>query len=344
MRLKNKDIAKKLGISTTAVSLALNNKPGVSEETRRNVLRIINESVSQSYQNFDKEKKEHGTILLVVHKKHGYVINDKPFFSDLVETIQQEAMRESYTLTLAHYMPGQNIDDLIAYIQKLSIDGMIIMATEMDSEDLEHYRKIDVPIVLLDSSFDLADVDSVALDNQTAIFRAFDYGYRMGHRNIGFLKSSVYINNFGHHFDGFMKGIREYNLEEYNHPVITLPCCIDSAYKEMMKFLANMPEDFKMPTLFLADLDYIALGAMQALKEFGYRIPDDVSVIGYDDISACEVFDPPLTTTKVNRMDVGRLAMERLVQKINNPGNYYTTTQVSSQLIIRKSVKDINKL
>ncbi|MDD3403716.1 MAG: LacI family DNA-binding transcriptional regulator [Hespellia sp.] len=346
MRIKNKEIAEKLGISVTAVSLAINNRPGVSEETRQKVIQLINESLSlspapHSTINYSGNNSV-GSILLSVHKKHGHVINDKPFFSNLLETCQQEAMKSNYALTIAHYIPGQNIDEYIEYIRSLKIDGIVVMATEIDNDDLSHYRSLNIPLVLLDGSFDLADVDSVALDNQTAIFRAFDYGYQLGHRNIGFLKSEVFINNFGHHFDGFMKGIRTYNLDEYNHPVIELPCSIEGAYNQMKEFLANPPANFQMPTLFLADLDFIALGAMQAIKEAGYSIPDDISFIGYDDVSACEIFDPPLTTTRVNRMDVGRIATRRLIQKMNRTENYYTTTQVSSELIIRKSVKNIN--
>lgn len=342
MRIKNKDIAEKLGISTTAVSLAINNRPGVSEETRRKVMQLINQSMASNLEQVPFGNGQNGSILLSVHKKHGHVINDKPFFANLIETIQQEAMKSSYMLTLTHYTPEQDIREYIDYIRQLDIDGMLLMATEMDYEDLAYYKELDVPMVLVDGSFDLSDVDSVALDNQTAIFRAFDYAYRMGHRDIGFLKGSTYINNFGHHFDGFAKGIREYGLKDRNHPVISLPCTIEGAYTEMCRFLENPPDDFKMPTIFLADLDYISLGAMQALKEKGWRIPEDISMIGYDDVSACEIFDPPLTTTRVNRDDIGRLAVQRLVERLKNPGNYYITMQVSSELIIRQSVKNLN--
>lgn len=347
MRIRNKEIADMLGISTTAVSLAINNRPGVSESTRQKVMHILHESLISQNTN-EKEETDAlslsptKSILLSIHKKNGMIMDDKPFFSTVVETIQLEAMKHSYMLTLAHYMPGQDLQEYINYIETLNVDGIILMATEMDYEDLACYQTLSIPMVAMDASFDLADVDSISLDNQSSILRAFDFGYKMGHRNIGFLKSNVYISNFGHRYDGFMKGIRDYNLEEYNHPIIPLPCKLDGAYNEMKNFLSNPPSYFKMPTLFLADLDYIALGAMQALKELGYHIPGDVSVIGYDDVPTCEIYDPPLTTIRCNRKDIGRLALERLIDIMSQERDFFTTTYVSSNLIIRKSVNKLN--
>ena len=239
-------------------------------------------------------------------------------------------------------MPGQELEQYVEYIEGMPIDGIILMATEMTYEDLEYYQNLKVPIVLLDGAFELACMDSVTIDNENSVFNAVSYAYKKGHRHIGYLKGGVFIQNFGHRFDGFLKGIREYQLEEYRHPVISLPCNIEGAYKKMKELLRE-DKDFVMPTLFLADLDYIALGAMQALKEEGYRIPEDISVIGYDDVAACEVFEPPLTTVRVNRKDIGRLAMNRLLEKMSEKGDYYTSTQISSDLIERESVKDNNE-
>lgn len=351
MRIKNKEIADILGISTTAVSLAINNRPGVSESTRQKVMQLLSESFQEQSGPAKETSEPDGpaapaapskSILLSIHKKHGLIIDDKPFFSNIIETVQLEAMKRSYVLTLAHYMPGQDLAEYINYIKSLNVDGIILMATEMDDEDLSYYQALPIPLVLMDAFFDLADVDTVALDNQSSILRAFRYAYQMGHRDIGFLKSSVYINNFGHRFDGFLKSIRDYGLEEYNHPVISLPCKIDGAYSEMKRFLANPPEGFQMPTLFLADLDYIAFGAMQALKEFGYKIPDDISIIGYDDVAACEIFDPPLTTVRCNRHDIGRISFERLIDVMSEKKEYYTTTHISSELVVRGSVKKLD--
>ncbi len=343
MRLKNKDIAEQLGISTTAVSLALNGRPGVSEATRRKVLELINDSTSEAIQTLNEETESAPrSILMSVHKKHGVIINDKPFFSDIVEAAQQELLKQNYNMILSHYVPNQNLAQYIQYIKGLPISGIIVMATEIDEEDLSYYKKLDIPMMLLDGTFDLENIDSVALDNQTAIFRAFDYAVKMGHRKIGYLKGATFINNFGHHMDGFRKGINAYHLEDEIHPVITLPCDVQGAYREMNKFLDNLPKGFEMPTVFLADLDYIALGAMSALKEHGYKIPDDISMIGYDDVATSAVSEPPLTTTRVNHSDIGKFAAMILMKRIAEPYSCNITMQISSELIIRESVKQLS--
>ena len=123
--------------------------------------------------------------------------------------------------------------------------------------------------------------------------------------------------------------------------MIELSTFIDEAYEEMKAFLETKPEDFQMPTLFLADLDHLALGAMKALKEYGYKIPEDVSLIGYDDISACKIAEPPLTTVGVNTDDIGRIAVDRLIHRMKEPGDYHVTITVSSKMVLRESVSRI---
>ena len=252
-------------------------------------------------------------------------------------------MKQSYNMILSHYVPEQSLAQYIQYIKGLPISGLILMATEIVEEDLAYYKQLDVPVVLMDGCFDLEELDSVTLDNQTAILRAFRYAVEMGHRQIGYLRSATSINNFSHRLDGFMKAIRDYGLEDENHPIITLPCDVQGAHREMAAFLDHPPKGFKMPTVFLSDLDYIALGAMSALKEHGLRIPEDISIIGYDDVAISTASEPPLTTVRVNHSDIGRFAARILMDRISSPRSCNVSLQVSSQFIIRNSVKNLNK-
>lgn len=211
----------------------------------------------------------------------------------------------------------------------------------MDYKDLEMYKQLPFPIVLIDSVFDLSHFDSVSLDDERSFFNAFLYAYDHGHRNIGFLKGSTPITNFRHHFDGFQRAVNYCHSQNDNHPVIELPPNINGSYDTMKYFLRHPPKEFEMPTVFLSDLDYIALGAMKALKENGYCIPDDISIIGYEDIDACLISEPALSTIQINRTNLGMIAVDRLIEKINHKESYCTETHVLSKLIIRQSFRPL---
>ena len=344
MRLKNKDIAKMLGISVTAVSLAINGKPGVSEETRRKVLELVADSGKRALEDAQRRSDDRGCVAFVVHKAHGAVINENQFFSNLVEMVQCEAQALGFSLTISHYLPSQSFDAHLEYLKNLAVDGLLIQATELDERALDGYLSLGVPTVLLDGYFDLVPVTAVTLDDQTSIYRALAYAVEKGHTDIGFLAGVPRVKNFEHHLDGFWKGIRDYKLEGAEHPVIELGCTFEESWRDMSSFLANKPKGFRMPTCFLADLDNIALGAMRALKDAGYRIPDDVSVIGYGNTGVATISEPPLTTTQIEMYESGRLAMSLLSERIRNPQNaVITTAMVASTLVERKSVKDLRK-
>ncbi len=342
MRLKNKDIAKMLGISATAVSLAINGRPGVSDETRRKVLELVAQSDLAAYEKARVQTESRGSVAFVIHKASGTVINNNQFFSSLVEMVQQQAMEQGFSLTIVHYLPGQSLESHLQFIRSIKPDGLLIQATELSEEALDRYLKLGLPTVLLDGYFDLAHVDAVTLDDQTSILRAFHYAVSMGHRDIGFLAGATHIKNFEHHLDGFYKGIRDCKLEGTSNPVITLRCPFEQAYDDMRTFLANLPRDFKMPTCFIADLDNIALGAMKALKEANLSIPDDVSIIGYGNTAVAAMSDPPLTTTQIDMDNSGKLAVELLAKRMRGQSTAFVTATTSSDLVIRNSVKKID--
>ncbi len=330
-KIKNKEIAEILGISPASVSLAINNKPGVSEATRARVLELLGTPPTLPAK---AATSVNDTLLLVIHKKHGKIIIDKPFFSELIESLQTTATEKGYSLELFHYNPTMDLKQFTNSLYTKNASGIILLATEMLTEDLEYYKQLPVPVILLDNA--------ITIDNSIAFMNAVKYAYDMGHRSIGYLHSSTYINNFQDRYDGFMNSLRRLALEDENHPMISLPCTIDDAYIKMKEYLQNLPSDFQMPTCFVSDLDYIAIGAMRALYESGFQIPQDISIIGFDDVTACEVCYPRLTTVRVNRTDIGAETIKMLVARIHNPHKYYMKVQISSELIVRDSVRKIN--
>lgn len=342
-KLKNKDIANALNISTAAVSMALNNKPGVSEATRQKIL---------SYQaQHSPMALPHGTatvpktLIFDIYKESGDIIIDKPFFTEIMSSLHDEATKHGYLLIVSHCDSKTDMKAHIEYLNNQSGSGVLLLATEITFAALRHYQRLRVPYVLLDGYIDEFPCNSVTLDNSNAIFRAYKYAYDMGHRNIGYLKCSTEIPNFVHRFDGFLKARRTFEpeLTNQNLTVFSLPGNLKDANLCAKKMLAGLPHGFRMPTCFLSDLDFIAIGAMIAFAEHGYKVPDDISLIGYDDIDMSSISSPPLTTIHLHQRTLARTAISLLVEKIQKPEICPMKVDLTSDLIIRNSVADLSK-
>jgi len=337
MKLKAKDIAKKLSISPSAVSFALNNKPGVSEETRRKVLKVIEQMGYNTNNILSKSALTHNrNIRFIIYKKHGLVVSDTPFFSALIEGIDREARSLGYNLIVT-YMDEKkdNLMKILHIIKGTSPDGIMLLATEMTKEDLKPFKKLNIPLLLLDSYFESENLDTVIINNIEGAYKATCYLIELGHRDIGYLHSSVWINNFDHRMAGFKKAINNKGLKLKENLIFCLESTIDGSYKNMFNILESKP---KLPTALFADNDIIAFGAIKAMKEFGIRIPQDVSVIGFDDMPFCEMIDPPLTTVMVYKQRMGMIALKRLVERIDEAPAETIRIEVNTTIVGRKSV------
>jgi len=205
MHIKVKDIAKHLGISPATVSLALNNKKGVSEETRKKVLDAIKE-LGYSTGSFIKPAlRTHRNIRFIIYKKHGKVVSDTPFFSALIEGIEQEARDEGFNLIISYLNEVENNQqEILNMIKEYPTDGVLVLATEMYQQDLIPFKEITIPLVILDRYFEHEMVDSVVISNKEATYEAVKYLHECGHKNIGYLDSSVWIKNFEERKQGFL--------------------------------------------------------------------------------------------------------------------------------------------
>ena len=172
------------------------------------------------------------------------------------------------------------------------------------------------------------------INNTQGAYLATKYLIRKCRTQPGYLRSSYWISNFEARADGFYKAIREAGMSTSHSLVHRLPPSQEGAYSDMKEiFRTEQPAK-----CYFADNDLIAIGAMQALREAGFRIPEDVSVIGFDDISAAEYVSPPLTTVEVPKSYLGETAVERLVQMIEGHSLQPLKVEVFTRLIRRKSV------
>lgn len=335
MTVKIKEIAKSMNISPTTVSLILNNRPGVGAETRERVLNYINENGLNV--NTRKSAASGRSIGFFIYKKHGKVVSDTPFFSQVIEGIESEARKNGYNLSISYLKASPKGSQLANFLGQGLPGGVILLATEMDENDLTDFEQLNVPMVILDNCFADDHVDAVYIGNERGSSEAVSYLIHAGHREVGYLHSAVPITNFDCRSRGYRHALEAAGLPVKEDNIFLLDSTVDGACSDMKKYLEA---GRRLPTAFFADNDLIAIGAMKALKEAGLRIPEDISIIGFDDMPYCAMAEPPLSTVQVYKQYMGEMAVRRLVEKMESTDSEgeYLKAEVGTQLVLRASV------
>jgi LacI family transcriptional regulator len=321
------------GYSPATISNALNNKLNVNQETVNKIWKAARET---GYIN----ENSISSIRLTVCRTHGEVVNDTPFFSALISGVENECRALGFATIISHLDKADpNFDRLLKQILSDRTAANLVLATELTEDDAKIFLNSMSPIVLVDTWFEDMDFDTVGIDNTDSTFKAVTYLINCGHKRIGYLKSNTSINNFLYRGYGYRRAMNRNGLEILSKHTVLLTPSMDGSYKDMKKYLAEKTD---LPTAFFADNDNIALGACKALQDCGYRIPEDISVIGFDDMPFCEIATPPLTTVRVFKQVMGAEAVRRLVQVIRSEKMIKVKTQICTEFIERESVRNIS--
>lgn len=335
MSITAKELAKHLGLSEAAVSMALNNKPGVSTATRQRIMEAAKELGYDFSKKFFAQNPKKGTICFVIYKKSGAVVSDTPFFSTLTDGISIRCKKEHYDLEIKYLYEEDDIREQVYRLRTAQYAGIILLATEMTLISLSYFSEIKMPIVILDSYFETLRYDCILINNVQGAYLATSHLIRRRKVQPGYLRSGYSISNFEERADGFYKAIRTNGMSTSKSIVHRLTPSEEGAYADM-KALIEAGEE--LAKCYFADNDHIAIGAINALKEAGYRIPEDIAVVGFDDLPLCEYLSPPLTTIHVPKQLLGETAAARLIQIIETGNSEPMKIEVSTTLKIRKSV------
>lgn len=332
MKVSIRDLSRMTGFSPATVSNALNHKRGVNRETAEAIFKAARESGYISETSVTK-------IKLVIFRKNGSIVDDTPFFPSLINGFEQECRHFGYEMVLCNV--DQRDSDYEKQVKShLSEAGSaaVVLATEMLDGDLEIFKKASCPIVILDHWNEKMEFNSVLINNADAARMATEYLIENGHEQIGYLRGAYRIKGFRSRFSGYQIALRKHDLKYREDYVFTVSTTLNGAYQDMLKHLERKRE---MPTAFFADNDMIALGAMKALQERGFVIPDDVSIIGFDDLPFSEISSPGLSTMRVPNTEMGKIAVRRVVELINQRDDIVTKTQVCPKLVIRDTVRNM---
>jgi LacI family transcriptional regulator len=337
MSMTAKELAKLLNLSEAAISMALHNKPGVSTRTRKKVLEAAKENgydFSRIEESFSQSSYE-GTVHFIIYKKSGAVVGDTPFFSQLSEGVGLGLKESPYHLNVSYLYGEDRVENQLSDLVRSGSKGILLLGTEMSEHDFKPFTKLPIPLVVLDTSFEHISTNCVLIDNVQGAFFATDYLIKKCKAQPGYLQSSYPITNFLERSDGFYKAVRQNGMSSSKTLVHRLTPSMEGAYADMTTLL----EQGEAPTrCYFADNDFIAAGAMKAFRDFGYRIPQDVAIAGFDNLPISTIIEPTLTTIHVPKQSIGMLAARRLVELITDKIPDPVKILVGTNLVPRKSV------
>lgn len=334
MKASIKTISELTGFSPATISNALNHKKGVNKETSEKIFKVADEIGYAVESRISR-------IKLVIYKRNGSIVDNSPFFTNLLEGVETECRESGYDMVVCNLdrrsdSYEQRLDELL----EDKTTAVIMLGTEALDEDFERYKDAKCPLVILDSWCTSMSFNGILINNADSAKNAVEHLIQKGHREIGYLRGKFRIKAFSARANGYNRALFKNGISIKEQYIVTLSTTMDGAYKDMISYLNQRPN---LPTAFFADNDMIALGAMKALIEKGYRIPEDVSLIGFDDLTSCEISTPRLTTIKVFKQEMGQLAVRRLLEVIRDGNGIKSKIQICTEFVERDSVKDLRK-
>ena len=344
--MTNREIAQKLGISPAALSLIINHKPGVSDSTRD---RVLTELQEMGCDNLIKKAPAvpSNNLCFIIYKRHGEVLDLHPFFLLLMESIETRARSYGYNILLCNLDKRKSMEPQLAHLEELDCQGAIVFATEMEDEDMELLQELPIPMVALDNDFSRLSCNSVSINNQMGTFQAVEYLVRMGHRRIGYLKSLIRINSFKERQIGYEDALTHFGLSFSDGHILNVHYSEEESYRDIRQFFESHPS-YDIPDAFVCDDDTMASGALRAFSEHGYKVPGDISIIGFNDRPNCEVTTPPLTSINVSKQGLAEESVDELMRMIQNPDKSTQESRsrkirIGTKLTVRESVSPPSK-
>ena len=331
-----REIAEIAGVSPAAVSLVINHRKGVSDDTRQRITRVMEEYgyVPSTH----KKGPANFRLMLIKYRAHGIALEENQgFIASIIDRIESECRRFGYDLIMCN-CEAQSAETTLRTLMEGHPDGIIFIGTELQEANYGLLSLLNAPLCVLDNNLLLENIDTVVMANRELTARLVRYLYDLGHREIGYFKFSQNVNNTDERYEGYLSELKRLGLPAPS-PILVKPT-VDGAYEDMCSLLRS---GFVPRGAIIADNDTVAIGAMKAINEAGYRIPDDVSIVGFDDIPFSAVTMPALTTMRISRSQMGTLAVDLIRKRIKHPDWPAIHMLIGGRLIIRGSTRAMGK-
>lgn len=325
------DIAELASVSKSTVSRALSNSPLISEETRNRIqaiARVHNFQINQPARSLSM--KQTNTIAFVTHGYYGNLCVEDLFLLEMMGAITGALAARNYDLLMVNVDPYETnwVND---YLNTGKVDGFVLMTSTQKQQHVKKLVEMQAPFIAWGVPTPGTNYCTVTGDNFKGARLAAEYLLSIGKKKIAFIGGPKAEQEVKLRYQGFESALNSVGLKPDPNRVVYGDYSTQAGYQGMHKLLDQDPE---MDAVF-ANSDFIAIGAMNAVRERGKRVPEDISVVGYDDISLAQYSNPPLTTVRQNINESGRLLVQNLIQYLET--GIVTNVAVPVELVVRES-------
>ena len=331
-----KDVAKMAGVSTTTVSHVINKTRFVAKETEEAVMQAI-KSLKYSPSAVARSLKVNTT------KSIGMIVttSESPYFAEIIHAVEDHCYRQGYSLFLCNTQNDpEKIKNHVEMLAKKRVDGLLVMCSEYTQHSLDVLSGFSsVPMVVMDWGPNV-DTDIIEDNSFTGGYIATKHLIDCGHKAIGLIAGELDKTTAKTRYEGFVKAMNEANLPIHENWIMEGFFEPEDGYECMNKILSQD----SLPTAVFCCNDVMALGAISAITEKGLRVPDDISIIGYDNIHSSRFYAPPLTTIHQSKSRLGAQAVNLLFERIANKDNDNHEKHriaIYPELVLRKSVRTL---
>ncbi len=327
------DVAEKAGVSISTVSRVINNTGRISAKTKKRVLEVIEQLGYQpSVVASALTGKRTRTIGLIIPD----VAN--PFFAAVARRVEDRGRELGFNLLMCNTDNNPETEDMyLSLLKQKSVDGIIIGTTTRNHRVLKELLQENLPVALIAQDIPELTIDVVSVDDYLGGYQAASHLVSLGHKRIAILLGNMNRTSDKYRLQAFRQVLEDNGLELEEDLVIRTDYSLEDG-KRAARGLLTSP---KRPTAIFACFDFLAIGVYQAAKELGLHIPDDVSVVGFDNTILASIVDPPLTTIAQPIDEMGRQVMDLLVREIEGEKKTKQRVILPPELIIRQSTKAI---
>ena len=328
-----KDVARQLGVSTVTVSKALSDREGVSDSVRDMIKQKADE-MGYRYNFLGKSMKEgmNYNVGVIVAEQF---MHESAFYAKMYQMISSDLLTYNYFGILEVVTEEDEREcNLPKLLQNNKVDGLIILG-QMSRPYIEEIVASGVPFIFLDFSDEFFLVDTIISDNFYGAFEITMHLISKGHRRIGFVGNIHATTSIMDRYVGYYKALRQNKLELREEWIL-------SDRDDHGKFIPiQLPTN--MPTAFVCNCDEVAYQFIRQLKSSGYRVPEDISVVGFDNYLYATISDPQISTVEVNVEAMSEAAVNSILRRMKHPAFDFSRKIISGRIITRDSVKELSK-